>query len=66
MTRLVDKGLLAKKMVGKAYIYSPRKTRKQVAKSIFGNILDSLINQFGQDALVAFSDELEKKKATKK
>lgn len=60
MTRLVDKQFLTRKKVGKAYIYSPAKTKKQITKSMIGSIFDSLVDQFGEEAIVAFSDEVDK------
>ncbi len=65
MTRLTDKGLLKRKIRGKAFIYSPKKTKEQTAKSMIGKIVDSLVDQFGEEAVVAFSDELENKKRQK-
>ncbi len=60
MTRLVDKGLLTRKRLGKAYSYSPRKTKKETTRSVVGNIFHSLVEQFGEEAVVAFSDEVDK------
>ena len=65
MTRLTDKGLLTRKRSGKAYIYTPRATRKQEARKMVGGIFSSLVDQFGEDAVVAFSDELEHQKRQK-
>lgn len=65
MTRLVDKGFLRRKKQGKAFLYSPKKTREQTAKTIIGKIIDSLVDQFGEEAVVAFSDELKLKKGKK-
>src|SRR3989344_473817 len=34
MTRLTEKGFLTRKMKGKAYVYSPKKTKEQTAKGV--------------------------------
>lgn len=60
MTRLTDKGFLKRKKRGKAFMYSPKVTKKQTTKSIIGNIFNSLVDQFGEEAVVAFSDEVDK------
>jgi predicted transcriptional regulator len=65
MTRLTEKGLLKRKKHGKAFIYSPKRTREQTAKKMIGKIIDSLVDQFGEEAVVAFSDELEHQKRKK-
>lgn len=65
MTRLADKGFLTRKKRGKAYLYSPKKTKEQAAKKMVGKIIDSLVDQFGEEAVIAFSDELELKKQKK-
>ena len=65
MTRLTEKGFLLRKRQGKAFLYSPKKTKKQTAKTMIGKIIDSLVDQFGEEAMVAFSDELELKKRKK-
>ena len=60
MTRLTEKGFLVRKMSGRAFVYTPQKTRKQAAKGIVSSVFDKLVNQFGEEAVVAFSDELNK------
>ena len=62
MTRLTEKGLLIRKKQGKAFLYSPRRTKEQTAKAMIGKIVDSLVDQFGEEAVVAFSDEMELKR----
>ncbi len=62
MTRLTRKGFLKRKIKGKAFLYSPKKTKEQTAKTMIGKIVDSFVDQFGEEAVVAFSDELEHKK----
>lgn len=65
MTRLTEKGLLTRNKQGKAFFYSPKKTREQTVKTMIGKIIDSLVDQFGEEAVVAFSDELKLKKRKK-
>ncbi len=65
MTRLTDKGFLMRKRQGKAFFYSPKKTKEQTAKTMIRRIIDSLVDQFGEEAVIAFSDELELKKRNK-
>ena len=62
MTRLTEKGFLLRKKQGKAFLYSPSKTKEQTAKAMIGKIVDSLVDQFGEEAVVAFSDEMEHKR----
>jgi len=58
MTRLTQKGLLTRKKIGKAYLYSPKKTRKKTVKTVINKIVNSLIDQYGEEAVAAFTDEL--------
>lgn len=66
MTRLAHKGFLIRKKQGRAFLYSPKKTKEQTAKAMIGKIVDSLVDQFGEEAIVAFSDELKHKKRKKR
>lgn len=60
MTRLTKKGFLTRKMQGKAFHYSPKKTKEQTVKKMIRKIINSLVDQFGEEAIVAFSDEVDK------
>ena len=62
MARLVDKGFLTRKKPGKAYLYLPKKTKGQTAKSEIKRIVDLLVDQYGKEAVTAFTDELKKHK----
>ena len=62
MTRLTEKGFLARKMEGKAYVYSPKKTKEQTAKGIVKKIVNSLVDQYGHEAVTAFTDEFKRHK----
>ena len=62
MTRLTEKGFFTRKMKGKAYVYSPKKTKEQTAKGVIKKIVNSLVDQYGHGAVTAFTDELKKRK----
>ena len=62
MTRLTEKGFLTRKMKGKAYVYSPKKTKEQTAKGVVKKIVNSLVDQYGHGAVTALTDELKKRK----
>ena len=59
MTRLVDKGLLKRTLQGKTHIYKPMVKRKSILQSIVSQSMDGFMNQFGEDALIAFVDGLD-------
>lgn len=58
MTRLVEKGYLARKKAGRVYLYSLKKTKKQSARELAAQLLNSLLAQFGEEGIVAFVDEI--------
>ena len=62
MTRLTEKGFLIRKMEGKAYLYSPKKSKEQTAKNVIKKIVNSLVDQYGHEAVTAFTDELKRHK----
>lgn len=62
MTRLEKKGFLTRVKKGRFYIYTPRESKSKTAKGVVKNILDSLVNQYGEEAVTAFTDELRKYK----
>ena len=59
MTRLVDKGLLKRTLQGKTHIYKPMVKRRNILQSIVSQSMDGFMNQFGEDALIAFVDGLD-------
>ena len=59
MTRLVDKGLLTRKLNGKTHTYKAVVKQKNVLSSLIGQIMDSYTKQFGEDALIAFVDGID-------
>lgn len=66
MTRLAGKGFLSRKKVGKAYVYFPKDTKEKTARGVVSKMFDSLIEQFGEEAIVAFTDEAKKISKKKK
>jgi len=59
MTRLVDKGLLNRKLQGKSHTYKPTINKKNVLSSLIRQTMGSFTNQFGEEALIAFVDGLD-------
>lgn len=62
MMRLTEKGFLNRVKKGHFYIYTPRETKKHATKGIVRSVLDSLISQYGKEAVTAFTDELKRYK----
>jgi len=59
MTRLVDKGLLKRKLEGKTHIYKPAVRQKNVLLSLLNQTMSGFTSQFGEEALIAFIDGLD-------
>jgi len=59
MTRLVDKGLLERKLEGKTHRYEPLVKKKRALSEIISQAMTTVTSQFGEEALVAFVDGLE-------
>ncbi|PIR61960.1 MAG: hypothetical protein COU66_01030 [Candidatus Pacebacteria bacterium CG10_big_fil_rev_8_21_14_0_10_44_11] len=59
MTRLVDKGLLNRKLKGKTHVYKPRVKQNSVLSSLMNQVMGNFTNQFGEEALIAFVDGLD-------
>ena|SRR3972149_4651221 len=59
MTRLVDKGLLKRKLVGKTHVYKPAAKQKNVLLSLIAQTMNGFTGQFGEEALIAFVDGLD-------
>lgn len=58
MSRLVEKGLLTQHKTGRAYMYRPSMSRETFAAETAGQVVRSLVADFGDIALVQFSQEL--------
>ena len=60
MGRLVEKGLLTQHKVGRAHLYRPAMSREAYAAATAGQVIRSLVEDFGDIALAQFSQELDK------
>lgn len=58
MTRLFAKGLLSRRLEGKTHIYIPLHTQQKTLQSAITGLMSSFLEQFGEEALVAFVDGL--------
>jgi len=59
MTRLVNKGIIKRTLVGKAHVYSPLLKKQGILKSAISQAMSGFLTRFDEDALVAFVDGLE-------
>lgn len=59
MTRLVNKGLLKRRLKGKTHVYQPTAGQKSLLASLIHQTIGGLTRQFGEAALIAFVDDLE-------
>lgn len=60
MTRLTDKGVLARRLEGQSYLYKPKFTREQfVARAVHG-IFSSAVSTLGEEVLTHFVKEIQK------
>lgn len=60
MGRLIDKGLLKKQRMGKAYAYKASYSKDKFLQKISRQILNNLLSNFGETAIAYFTEELEK------
>lgn len=51
MTRLAEKGLLAKEPQGNAYVYTPTISEGQFAQKVVSEVLDGLLEEFAEPAI---------------
>ena len=58
MSRLAEKGLLKKKPLGNAYIYSSVVTESEFAKMVVSEVLDSLMEEFAEPAISHIVDKI--------
>lgn len=61
MSRLTEKGYLDRKMVRNTYIYTPKIARKKTLKKTVAMLFDYLFDNFGEEAIASFVDELDRK-----
>jgi predicted transcriptional regulator len=59
MSRLVEKGLLTQDKVGRAHLYRPAMSREAYVAEVTGQVVRSLVENFGDIALAQFSQELD-------
>lgn len=59
MSRLTEKGLLSQDKVGRAHLYRPTMSREAYVAEIAGQVVRSLVEDFGDIALAQFSQELD-------
>lgn len=60
MVRLVEKGILTRKLHGSSYLYQPKLSQEKfVARSVH-NIFTSSISNLGQEAVTHFAEEIQK------
>lgn len=59
MGRLVEKGLLRQHKVGRAHLYRPAMSRGAYAAETAGQVIQALVEDFGDIALAQFSQALE-------
>lgn len=60
MSRLADKGLLRRELVGKTYCYTPAFTPEEFTASVSQRMLRSLVAEFGDLAIAQFAAELKR------
>lgn len=60
MTRLVEKGLLKRTLVGKTHHYEPALSREQFLRRFSGDIVEALVADFGDVAIAQFMEEIER------
>lgn len=60
MSRLTEKGYLKRGLVGNQYIYKPAKRQASFMKKTLSVMAKSIMNNFGDEALLTFIDELDK------
>lgn len=59
LSRLFDKGLLTREKIGKSFLYSPKENKSKTVQSVIRSTLNKLIENFGEEAVIAFVDEAE-------
>lgn len=58
MGRLADKKLLEKEQQGNAYVYSPTISQEQFSKQVASEVLDGLLEEFGEPAISHFVEKI--------
>lgn len=60
MGRLVEKGLLKRKNLGRSYLYQPAYSKDKFLTRVSRQIIKNLITSFGNAAVAHFAQEVEK------
>ena len=60
LKRLLDKGLLNRKVSSTGHIYSPKVSKEEYSKNVAKNIIGNFINSFGDTAIASFADGIDK------
>ena len=58
LSRLHSKGLLAREMKGKAYLYSPQVSRDALSTTVTKQVIDGLLSTFAEPAMSYFVEAL--------
>ncbi|MBI2443083.1 MAG: BlaI/MecI/CopY family transcriptional regulator [Candidatus Levybacteria bacterium] len=66
MTRLIEKGLLKRTALGKAYVYKPIFSKDTFLTKVSQQIIKNLVSRFGDKAIAHFAQELDKVPEEKK
>lgn len=59
MNRLAKKGLLERRLEGRAYVYRPRITQEAFRRAVADNVFQGVLAEFGDVAIAAFVDVVE-------
>src|SRR5690606_11122896 len=57
LSRLFTKGMVARKKEGKSFLYSSKENKAETVQSVIRGSLHKLIDNFGEEAVMAFVDE---------
>ncbi len=66
MNRMVKKNILQRKKSANKFLYSPLTSRKQAAKGFLENFFSTMFDQYGQEGILAFAEEVERLPKDKK
>jgi predicted transcriptional regulator len=58
LSRLYTKGLLSREMRGKAYLYTPRVSRRELTSNVTKQVIDGLLTTFAEPAMAYFVEAL--------
>ncbi|NPV46039.1 MAG: BlaI/MecI/CopY family transcriptional regulator [Armatimonadetes bacterium] len=58
LSRMYNKGLLAREMIGKAYYYTPRVSQRELTSGVTKQVIDGLLGAFAEPAMAYFVEAL--------